>query len=244
MCNSNYDDIIRILIIIRKWQQRAMEDIEIKFKDNATTADKLIKATRVLISKYGYEATTTRMIANLAKVNLSAISFHFGNKENLVREAMIKSSEKLSEYYCALSDEIRIFLREDSANKEKAWEYLDAYLSDRIRRMFDEKSWINIGLISHEHDLPESSRGIVAETLIRDNEQVLAELILAVCNKKDKFRAALVARMISAAIISYIEKPLLNQHMETAMEIDLQDVKAVGNAMHEYFMQSIRAIAA
>lgn len=220
-----------------------MENIEIKFKDNATTADKLIKATRILISKYGYEATTTRMIANLAKVNLSAISFHFGNKENLVREAMVKSSEKLSKYYCVLADEVRVFLKEDPDNKERAWEYLDCYLSDRIRRMFDEKSWINIGLISHEHDLPVTSRGIVAETLIRDNEQILAELILCVSKKKDKFQAALVARMISAAIISYIEKPLLNQHMEDAMEIDLQDTKAVSDAMHEYFMQSIRAIA-
>lgn len=220
-----------------------MENIEIKFKDNATTADKLIKATRILISKYGYEATTTRMIANLAKVNLSAISFHFGNKENLVREAMVSSSEKLSKYYCELADEVRVFLKEDPDNKEKAWEYLDSYLSDRIRRMFDEKSWINIGLISHEHDLPETSRGIVAETLIRDNEQILAELILCVSKKKDKFQAALIARMISAAIISYIEKPLLNQHMEAAMEIDLQDTKAVSDAMHEYFMQSIKAIA-
>lgn len=220
-----------------------MENIEIKFKDNATTADKLIKATRVLISKYGYEATTTRMIANLAKVNLSAISFHFGNKENLVREAMITSSEKLSKYYCVLADEVRTFLKEDPDNEEKAWKYLDCYLSDRIRRMFDEKSWINIGLISHEHDLPETSRGIVAETLIRDNEQILAELILCVSKKKDKFQAALVARMISAAIISYIEKPLLNQHMEDAMEINLQDTKAVSDAMHEYFMRSIRALA-
>lgn len=220
-----------------------MENIEIKFKDNATTADKLIKATRILISKCGYEATTTRMIANLAKVNLSAISFHFGNKENLVREAMVSSSEKLSKYYCELADEVRVFLKEDPDNKEKAWEYLDSYLSDRIRRMFDEKSWINIGLISHEHDLPETSRGIVAETLIRDNEQILAELILCVSKKKDKFQAALIARMISAAIISYIEKPLLNQHMEVAMKIDLQDTKAVSDAMHEYFMQSIKAIA-
>ena len=217
-----------------------MENIEIKFKDNETTAGRLIKATRVLISKYGYEATTTRMIANLAKVNLSAISFHFGNKENLVREAMIRSSEKLAGYYCTLSDEIRDFLKEDN-DKEKAWEYIDRYLNDRIRRMFDYKSWINIGLISHEQDLPESSRGILAETLIRDNEQVLAELILSVSDKKDRFQAALVSRMISAAIISYIEKPLLNQHMTDAMGVDFSDSQKVTECMHDYFMKSIKA---
>lgn len=224
-------------------QKTFMENIEIKFKDNETTAGRLIKATRVLISKYGYEATTTRMIANLAKVNLSAISFHFGNKENLVREAMIRSSEKLAGYYCTLSDEIRDFLREDN-DKEKAWEYIDRYLNDRIRRMFDYKSWINIGLISHEQDLPESSRGILAETLIRDNEQVLAELILSVSDKKDRFQAALVSRMISAAIISYIEKPLLNQHMTDAMGVDFSDSQKVTECMHDYFMKSIKAAVA
>lgn len=221
-----------------------MDIIDIHFKDNETTAQKLIKATQALIASYGYDATTTRMIANLAGVNLSAINFHFGNKENLVREAVLKAKEELSKFYCEKSEEIREFLKKEPINKEKAWEYLDRLLTDRIRRTLDYKhSWINVGMVSHENDLPESSRGILAESMIHDNEQILADLILAVSDKKDRFQAGLIARMISASIISYVEKPQLIQHMEAAMEIDLEDLRSVEECMHDYFMKSIQAIA-
>lgn len=221
-----------------------MDIIDIHFKDNETTADKLVKATQALIASYGYDATTTRMIANLAGVNLSAINFHFGNKENLVREAVLKAKEELFKFYCEKTEEIRDFLKKEPNNKEKAWEYLDRLLADRIRRTLDYKhSWINVGMVSHENDFPESSRGILAESMIHDNEQILAELILAVSDKKNRFQAGLVARMISASIISYVEKPLLIQHMESAMEIDLDDLRSVEECMHDYFMKSIQAIA-
>lgn len=223
-------------------QKIKMDIINIHFKDSDTTAEKLIKATQALIASYGYDATTTRMIANLAGVNLSAINFHFGNKENLVKEAVLRAKEELSKFYCEKSEEIREFLRKEPNNKEKAWEYLDRLLIDRIRRTFDyNHSWINIGLVSHENDLPETSRGILAESMIHDNEQIIAELILAVSDKKDPFQAGLIARMISAAIISYVEKPLLNQHMEMAMDIDLGDLRQVEEYMHDYFMKSIKA---
>ncbi|MGN0159550.1 MAG: TetR/AcrR family transcriptional regulator [Brotaphodocola sp.] len=221
-----------------------MDIVEIKFKDGETTAGKLIEATQALIASYGYDATTTRMIANLAGVNLSAINFHFGNKENLVREALIKAGEDLTNYYCKMSDEVREFLKTDPMNKEKAWNYIDRMLTDRIRRTFNyRRSWINIGLVEHENGLPESSRGMLAERMIRDNEQILAELILAVSDKKDSFQAALVARSISAAIISYIEKPLLNHYMEQFMNVDFSDLDRVEDYMHDYFMKSIAAIA-
>lgn len=228
-----------------KNKQKNMDNIELTFKDNETTAGKLLKAARVLISIYGYDATTTRMIANLAKVNLSAINFHFGNKENLVREAMIKAGEKMSGYYCTMTNEIRDFLKEEPDNKEKAWEYIERLVTDRIQRTFNhERSWVDIGLISHENDLPETSRGILAEHMINDNEQVLAELILAVSDKKDVFQAALISRMINASIISYIEKPLLNQYMEKALEIDFHDMKKIEAYMLDYFMKSIKAAVA
>lgn len=219
-----------------------MEFLELKFKNEDTTADRLVKATQALIARYGYDATTTRMIASLAQVNLSAINFHFGSKENLVREAVVKASEKLCRYYQPLADEIYAFLKEEPNNKEKAWGYIDRYLADRIRRAFDYKhSWINIGIVEHENGLPEHVRGIMSESMIRINEQVLAELILAVSDKKDVFQAALISRSINASIMSYIEKPLLNQYMERIMGIGLDDPDRVEEYFHSYFMKSIEA---
>ncbi len=221
---------------------RYMDIIEIEFNDTDTTQDRLIKATQALIAVYGYDATTTRMIANLAKVTLSAINFHFGNKENLVKEAMSRAAEDLALHYSKLAEEIRQFLEEEPVDKEKAWLYLDRILTDRIRRAFDRNaSWINIGIAEHENGLPESSRGIMARTAVEGSEQVLAELILAVSDKKNAFQAALISRAVNAAIMSYSEKPLLNQYLEEAMDVDLSDPRKVEECMHDYFMKSIAA---
>ena len=219
-----------------------MDIIEIEFKDTDTTPDRLIKATQALIAVYGYDATTTRMIANLAKVTLSAINFHFGNKENLVREAMSRAAQELELHYSKLAGEIRRFLEEEPVDREKAWSYLDRILTDRIRRAFDRRaSWINIGIAEHENGLPESSRGIMARTAVEGSERILAELILAVSDKKNAFQAALISRAVNAAIMSYSEKPLLNQYLEESLGVDLSDPRRVEECLHDYFMTSIAA---
>lgn len=219
-----------------------MDIIDIEFNDSETTPERLIKATQALIAVYGYDATTTRMIANLAKVALSAINFHFGNKENLVRAAMVDAAEKLETFYSRLTNEVRSFLKKEPENKEKAWSYLDRFLTDRIRSAFDYKaSWINIGLAEHENGLPETSRGLMAQTAVKASEQVLAELIIAISDKKDRFQAALISRSINAAIMSYCEKPLLNQYLEEAMDVPLSDERRVEECLHDYFMKSIAA---
>ncbi len=219
-----------------------MDIIEIEYGENDTTQERLIKATQTLIAVYGYDATTTRMIANLAKVTLSAINFHFGSKENLVKEAMLRASEQLERTYSRLADEIREFLKKEPENKEKAWSYLDHFLTDRIRRAFNyEASWINIGIAEHENGLPESSRGIMSRAAVRSSEQVLAELILAISDKKDEFRAAVISRAVNSAIMTYTEKPLLSQYLAESMNVDLGDIRRVEECLHDYFMRSIAA---
>lgn len=222
--------------------ERDMNNIEIIFNDSDSTAQRLLKATQALIARYGYDATTTRMIANLAQVNLSAINFHYGNKERLVQEAVQKAADDLQEYYDKLADEIRGFLKEENPDKDRAWSYIDHLLANRIRRAFDfSKSWINIGLAEHENGLPESCQGTMAQIAIESNEKILAELIMVVGDKKDVFQAGIIARAINAAIMSYAEKPLLNKYLENSLEIDLGDLRKVEETLHEYFMRSIEA---
>lgn len=219
-----------------------MEMIDIRFDECETTQDRLIKATQALIAVYGYDATTTRMIANLANAALSAINFHFGSKADLVKAAMEQAAMQLEKSYGRLAVEIREFLKIQPVDKEKAWEYLDRFLADRIRRAFNyEASWINIGIAEHENGLPENARGIISQVAVHTSEQVLAELILAVSDKKDPFKAAVISRAINAAIMTYTEKPLLNQYLGESMGLDLTDHEKVGDYIHGYAMRSIAA---
>lgn len=50
---------------------------------NASTREKLIEAGKRLFGLHGFEATSTRVLAAAAGVNLAAIPYHFGGKEGL-----------------------------------------------------------------------------------------------------------------------------------------------------------------
>lgn len=219
-----------------------MKTVDIKLKDSDSTPERLLKATQALIATYGYDATTTRMIANLAHVTLSNINFHFGSKEKLVEAAVRRAAEDLQTAYSKLACQVRRSLRHGPLTQEQAWEYIDLVLRDRIHRTMDyESSWIIIGMAEHEGDLPDSSRGILSEVVVRTGERMLAELILAVSDDKDAFRAAIISRSVNATVMAFMEKPLLWQYLAASLGIDLADTQRMEEELHTYFMRSIRA---
>ena len=219
-----------------------MDIVDLNFTGKETTQERLIMATQALIAIYGYDATTTRMIANTAGVTLSSINFHFGNKEELTKAAVEKAAEELCEVYSQRACEARHFLKKKPVDKEEAWGYLDRYLTDRIHHALDyNQSWINIGIAEHENGLPESSRGIMADVIVKTSEAVLAELIEAVSVRPNPYMAMLMARSISANIMTMMEKPVLLNKLAEYMDIDIGDKTQLEMAMHDYFMRSIEA---
>ena len=74
---------------------------------------------------------------------------------------------------------------------------------------------------------------------IEQSEGVLAELIMAVSDKKDMTHAAIMARTICAGMMSYMEKPLLWQMMAERTGVQLDSEETVYKYMHDYFMHSI-----
>jgi len=54
------------------------------------TRERLLRATRRCIASKGLAATTSRDITATAGVNLAAITYHFGSKDDLVAEALIE----------------------------------------------------------------------------------------------------------------------------------------------------------
>lgn len=221
-----------------------MDKLDALFNENDTTQERLIKATQGLLALYGYNATTTRMIAATARVTLSTINFHFGSKENLVNIAVRQAAEQLSGRYSQLADEVRRFLQQGPADKKRAWYYIDRLLSDRIKHSLNTRlSWVYTGITEHENSLPDSSRDLLSRAAVDQNESVLAELILTVSDRPDPFRAAAVSRSINAAIVTFMEKPLLRTYIAESMGVDLSDDRRLGTELHRYFMQSIAAAA-
>ena len=55
----------------------------------ATTRGSLLAAAKRLFAAQGYDGTSVKQIADLAGVNVSLVSYHFGGKENLYRAILL-----------------------------------------------------------------------------------------------------------------------------------------------------------
>ena len=53
------------------------------------TKDRILDAAETLFMEHGYEATSLRSLTTAADVNLAAVNYHFGTKEELF-EALIE----------------------------------------------------------------------------------------------------------------------------------------------------------
>jgi AcrR family transcriptional regulator len=51
---------------------------------------KIIDSAEHLFASHGIHATTLRMITSAAEVNLAAVNYHFGNKENLIQAVLLR----------------------------------------------------------------------------------------------------------------------------------------------------------
>jgi TetR/AcrR family transcriptional regulator, regulator of cefoperazone and chloramphenicol sensitivity len=55
---------------------------------NLKTKDKILEATLEIISSQGFQNVTIRKIATNAGVNVAAINYHFGSKDNVINAAL------------------------------------------------------------------------------------------------------------------------------------------------------------
>ncbi|MGI5990156.1 MAG: TetR family transcriptional regulator [Lachnospiraceae bacterium] len=210
-------------------------------RENDTTKVKLIKATQYLLATYGYEVASTRRIAKLADVTLSAISFHFETKDNLVHEAVMDAARRLQRIYSKLTADSKKYLEQPGGTDEETWKHIDYVISQTMHMTFNpKKSMVNIGLVEHENGFPPDSQGIISGVAVDENEKVLAQLINRLMGGQEMFRAAVIARAVMSAIMSFMEKPLLINRMEKELKISLSDTGAVEKCMHDYFIAGIR----
>jgi AcrR family transcriptional regulator len=61
------------------------------------TRSRILDAAERLFTEHGFEATTLRQITGAAEVNLAAVNYHFGSKEELIREVFRRRLTWLNE---------------------------------------------------------------------------------------------------------------------------------------------------
>ena len=86
-----------------------MTKVELPLADaahSAATNDRILDAAERLFAEHGVAGTSVRAITDQAQVNLAAVNYHFGTKENLVRAVIARRFAVLEAARTAALDEV------------------------------------------------------------------------------------------------------------------------------------------
>ena len=74
--------------LIRSFQTNVWADMRRENKTSPNARERILEAAGEIFAECGYRKATVRDICGKAAVNLAAINYHFGDKENLYRETL------------------------------------------------------------------------------------------------------------------------------------------------------------
>ncbi len=94
------------------------------------TKEKILDAAERIFAKHGYAASSLRSIIAEAGVNLAAVHYHFGSKEELLRAVVRRRIGPVNDERLRLLDE---YERAAGAGRLPVRKVLDAFLSPAIR---------------------------------------------------------------------------------------------------------------
>ena len=73
-----------------------------------STKDRILGAAEELFAQFGFTGTSLRQVTSRADVNIAAVNYHFGSKENLVNEVFRRRMDDMSrQRLSALQDAIQ-----------------------------------------------------------------------------------------------------------------------------------------
>src|SRR3546814_735498 len=61
-----------------------------------STKDRILGAAEELFAQHGFSGTSLRQVTSRADVNIAAVNYHFGSKENLVTEVFRRRMDEMS----------------------------------------------------------------------------------------------------------------------------------------------------
>ena len=111
------------------------------------TRQKLIEAGVEIFGRYNFEATTTRMLADHAVVNLAAIPYHFKNKEGLYRAVVRHIVEQATAVYRSTITEINESLEKPECSDSECFAMFSKLLNTMVLTILgtpEAKSWAGL----------------------------------------------------------------------------------------------------
>jgi AcrR family transcriptional regulator len=150
--------------------------MDIRWDCKQSTRERILEATLNIIGSEGFQKVTIKKIASLAEVNIAAVNYHFGSKDNVIDEVMkvfsksiIKCFEILENNQMAPEERLKNFLQDYS---DTTLEYPDIFrniVNHGIGNCNVQSEYIQF--------LKDTGYGKIADTLkaagVKENQEIL-----------------------------------------------------------------------
>jgi AcrR family transcriptional regulator len=103
---------------------------------SADTKTRILDAAELLFMEHGFEATSLRQLTSAAGVNLAAVNYHFGSKEELFQAVLTRRLDPMNQERIDLLDKVE---REAGGKPATCEKILFAMLIPALRLARDEK---------------------------------------------------------------------------------------------------------
>jgi AcrR family transcriptional regulator len=103
---------------------------------SADTKTRILDAAELLFMEHGFEATSLRQLTSAAGVNLAAVNYHFGTKEELFQAVLTRRLDPMNQERIDLLDKVE---REAGGKAPTCEKILFAMLIPALRLARDEK---------------------------------------------------------------------------------------------------------
>ncbi|WP_164885361.1 CerR family C-terminal domain-containing protein [Geovibrio thiophilus] len=166
----------------------------------------LIEAGIELFGEHGFTATGTRMIAEKAGANISAIQYYFGGKEGLYRAAVVHIAESIGGYINPLAAEIRKEFEKSAAGREVAAVCIKKAVTGLMNMMIKSEGprrWSLI--ILREQAKPTAAFDILYESVMKEAHGLLSRIIAAGTGiEPDSAEAHLRAHAVIGSVLVFL----------------------------------------
>jgi len=200
------------------------------------TKDRIMMAAADIFAEYGYRHGTVRQIADKAGVNVAAVNYHFGSKDNLYKEVLQKWTEKIFQKYPNAMDSSQLISPEDK---------LYFQIRQTLGKLFDEEQTPWFGKLFVRMVTQDSTEqlGELADLFFKPSVDLFVEVIKELCGDEIDvgFLYFTALNIIGQCVFYYSNRKMIQLVLPNNADKDsLFDIDSLGRQITEFSLAGIK----
>jgi TetR/AcrR family transcriptional regulator, regulator of cefoperazone and chloramphenicol sensitivity len=199
------------------------------------TRERLLKAAAQLFADRGFKKVTVRDICRVARANVAAVNYHFGDKTGLYREVLQQAIETIR----STNDAAR-----EAGKGLPPEERLRQYLKVSLCRVMSTGniSWIS-RLVHRELSDPTPSLDALVDQALRPRVDDLSEMVADILDcDVDDARVGQCVASIHAQWLLFVPNPIASR-VRAKLQLRSDDAATLAEHISTFSLAGIRALA-